>query len=107
METLSVAPIVSASPDQVSGVLNGETILLSSTTNLYYGLDAVGSRVWELIQQPLHISAICDQVAAEFEVDRSVCEHDVRDLIEKLAEAGLVRLGRLNDPAANPPALQS
>src|SRR5205807_1960406 len=29
-------PIISASPNQVSGVLDGETILLSSTTNLYY-----------------------------------------------------------------------
>lgn len=84
--------IVSASPEQVSGVLNGETILLSSATNLYYGLDAVGSRVWELIQQPRHMSDICSQLAEEFEVDRSTCERDVRELIGKLAEAGLVQL---------------
>ena len=99
--------IVSASPDQVSGVLHGETILLSSSTNLYYGLDAVGSRVWELIQQPRNLSAICDQLATEFEVDRAVCEGDVRELIDKLAQAGLVRLGLANDSSAYGPAVQS
>ena len=89
---LPADPIVSASPDQVSGILNGETILLSSTTNLYYGLDAVGSRVWELIQEPRHISTICSLLALEFEVDRALCEKDIRELIAKLAEAGLVQL---------------
>ena len=33
-------PMVSASPNELSGTLNGETILLSSTTNLYYGLSS-------------------------------------------------------------------
>ena len=90
---LSLAdPIISASPNQVSGVLNGETVLLSSTTNLYYGLDPVASRIWKLIQEPKRISAICDQVALEFDVDPVVCRRDIRELISKLLEADLVKL---------------
>ena len=85
-------PIISASPNQVSGVLNGETILLSSTTNLYYGLDPVGSRMWELIQQPQRLSALCSQLASDFDVEPSVCERDIRELIEKMAEADLLKL---------------
>ena len=85
-------PIISASQNQVSGVLNGETILLSSTTNLYYGLDPVGSRMWELIQQPQRLSALCNQLASDFDVELSVCERDIRDLIGKMAEADLVKV---------------
>jgi len=85
-------PIISASPNQVSGVLNGETVLLSSTTNLYYGLDPVGSRMWELIQQPQRLSALCRQLASDFDVEPSVCERDIRELIGKMAEADLVKL---------------
>lgn len=85
-------PIISASPNQVSGVLNGETILLSSTTNMYYGLDPVGSRMWELIQEPKRISDICRQLALDFEVDPVVCEHDIRELIQKMVDADLVIL---------------
>ncbi len=89
---LTADPIVSASTDQVSGVLNGETILLSSSTNLYYGLDPVGSRIWELIQQPKRLSAICEQMALDFDVDRAACEPDVRELIHKLVHEGLVNV---------------
>jgi hypothetical protein len=85
-------PIISASPNQVSGVLNGETILLSSTTNMYYGLDPVGSRMWELIQKPKRVSDICRQLALDFEVDPVVCERDIRELIRKMADADLVIL---------------
>ena len=85
-------PIISASPNQVSGVLNGETILLSSTTNLYYGLDPVGSRMWELIQQPRRLSALCSQLVSDFDVEPSVCERDVRELLGKMVEADLIKL---------------
>jgi hypothetical protein len=83
-------PIISASPNHVSGDLNGETILLSSTTNMYYGLDPVGSRVWALIQEPKRISAICQQLASEFDVDPAVCERDIQELVRKMADADLI-----------------
>lgn len=84
--------IVSASPNQVSGVLHEETILLSSTTNQYYGLDAVGSRIWSLIQEPRRVSDICTLLVSEFEVEPQACERDVQRLIRDLAEAGLVTI---------------
>jgi hypothetical protein len=83
---------VSASPNQVSGVMHGETILLSSTTNQYYGLHEVGSRIWELIQQPRRVSSICSELCMDFDVDPVVCETDVRKLIQKLLDAGLVQV---------------
>ena len=89
---VTVDPIISASPNQVSGVLNGETVLLSSTTDIYYGLGEVGSRIWELIQQRKRISEICTQIACEFEVEAEVCQRDARELIQKLVEADLVKL---------------
>jgi hypothetical protein len=83
-------PIISASPDHVFGDLNGETILLSSTTNLYYGLDPVGSHIWSLIQQPRRMSAICASLVAEFEVNPADCERDATQFIQKMADANLV-----------------
>ena len=87
-------PIVSASPHQVSGVLHGETILLSSTTNQYYGLDMIGSRIWELIQEPKRVSDLCSRLAAEFDVDPEVCQRDVQELIRQMA-AATGNLGRV------------
>lgn len=83
-------PIIFASPDHVFGDLHGETILLSSTTNLYYGLDPVGSRIWSLIQQPTRMSAICASLVEEFEVNPNDCERDTMEFIQKMADANLV-----------------
>ena len=49
--------IVVASPDQVSSDLAGEIVMLNLASGTYYGLDEVGARIWNLVQQPTPVSA--------------------------------------------------
>jgi hypothetical protein len=46
---LSERSTVVAVRDQVSSDLGGEVAILDLTGGMYYGLDAVGARVWELV----------------------------------------------------------
>src|SRR5688572_21179966 len=52
---ISITSSVAASEEQVSSDLAGETILLSMQTAVYYGLDEVGSRIWELVRAPIRV----------------------------------------------------
>ena len=40
------------SPDQVFGEIDGKVVLMSIENGEYYNLNAVGSRVWELLATP-------------------------------------------------------
>ena len=62
MPDLNMGTIVTASRDQVSSDLAGETVLLSMKTAHYYGLQEVGARIWSLLTQPVSVSTICDEV---------------------------------------------
>ena len=42
---------LAASPRQISTRLEGEAVILDTTDGVYYGLDRVGARVWELLQE--------------------------------------------------------
>jgi hypothetical protein len=44
--------IVVATKDQVSSDLGGEVAILDLKAGVYYGLDTVGARIWNLIQEP-------------------------------------------------------
>lgn len=70
----------------------GDVLILDRTTGLFYGLDAVGSRVWALIQTPLTVEAIRDLLAAELGVDPDHCERDLMRLLHQLAAAGLIQV---------------
>jgi hypothetical protein len=89
-EALSEQSVVVASKDQVSCELAGEAAVLNTKTGVYYGLDPVGARVWQLVQQPRRVGEVGQQLVAEYEVDSQRCMTDVFALLEKLRSEGLL-----------------
>jgi Coenzyme PQQ synthesis protein D (PqqD) len=63
--------------EQVSCDLAGEAAILNLQTGVYYGLDPVGARIWNLIQQPRTVSDVLQVFLKEYEVDSERCERDV------------------------------
>jgi hypothetical protein len=91
---LSVTSIVAAARDQVSSDVGGETILLSMQSAMYYGLDSVGARIWELLSEPVCVSEIRDVIAREYDVEMERCESDVLAFLQELAAKGLIEVSR-------------
>ena len=91
-EHLSVHSIVAAVPEQVSCPLGEESAILSLKNSVYYGLDPVGARIWNLLQQPRTVSELRDALLAEYEVDAERCERDLLGLLEKMREEGLIQV---------------
>jgi len=81
---------VVVSKDQVACDLGGEASIVTWKNDVYYGLDPVGKRVWQLIQEPVTVAQIRDVLKAEYDVEASQLEADIRELLEQLAEQGLV-----------------
>ena len=89
---ISTSTQVKASTDQVSCELNNETALLDMKTGVYYGLDPVGARIWELIQQPQVVSSVIASLLDEYEVEEARCTDDVLALITQLQKHQLVEI---------------
>ena len=83
---------VAASPDVISTELDGETVLMHVSNGMYFGLNAVGSVIWDSMKTPVAVARLCDAVSDEFDVGRDVCENDVLQLLAQLEENGLVRV---------------
>ena len=79
------------SDEQVSTSLGQETVILGMEDGVYYGLDAVGARVWALLATPHRVSELVRAVVGEFDVTSEQCERDVLALLDELSERGLVR----------------
>jgi len=81
-----------ASQDQVSCDLAGEAAILNLTSGVYYGLNPIGARIWNLIQEPKTLNEINETILREYDVDSGRCEADVRALVNHLAEQGLIEI---------------
>lgn len=84
--------IVVAIKDQVSSDLGGEVAILDLKVGKYYGLDPVGARIWELIQEPRTVETVRDTLLAEYDVEPERCERDLITLLGDLANVGLIEV---------------
>lgn len=82
---------IEISPDVLFQEVGGETVLLDLESEHYFGLDAVGTRIWGLLGEGASVGAVVDTLLQEYEVERATLEADVAELISRLAEAGLIR----------------
>jgi hypothetical protein len=87
----SAATVIGATNDQVSCDLAGEAAILNLENSVYYGLNPVGARIWSLIQTPVTVSALCDAIVDEYDVDDQRCKRDLLDLLAQLADARLIK----------------
>ncbi len=81
-----------ASADQITGDLSGEVVVLNLKNGTYYGLQDVGNRVWELLQQPTTLQDVQSTIADEYDVALEVARQDVQELVNRLATEGLVEV---------------
>ena len=79
------------SDEQVSTSLGDETVILGMRDGVYYGLDAVGARVWALVASPRRVSDLVQAITREFDVAPERCEEDLLALLEELSARELVR----------------
>ncbi len=88
---LALADHVSRNPDTLSAAVDGELVALDVTRGLCFGLDSVGARVWDLIETPAEIGAVCEALIADYDVAPEACRADVLVLMADLEAEGLIR----------------
>jgi len=70
--------------------LDGEAVLLNLQNEMYYGLDEVGTRMWQLLTTSDSVQAAMDTMLEEFDVSPETLEQDLSKMIQELQEHGLV-----------------
>lgn len=89
---LSVESVVVAASEQVSCPLGEESAILNLKNSVYYGLDSVGARVWNLLREAKSVSALRDTLLDEYDVEAERCERDLLELLEKMRGEGLIEV---------------
>ena len=92
---------VVASAKQISCELADESVVLNLEEGVYYGLNAVASHVWGLVQQPRTVRELRASLLSEFEIEESICTRDLIDLLGQLQRWGLVELQNGNGSSSH------
>ena len=72
--------------------LDGESVILNIDSGRYFGLDAVGARMWHALGQTESIEHACEELLAVFDVDEQKLRSDLGKLAAELSDYGLVNI---------------
>lgn len=79
------------SEDVLFQEVGGEAVLLDLASEQYFGLDAVGTRIWELLDGNSSLGQVHATLCAEYEASPERIRDDMLALARALADAGLVQ----------------
>jgi hypothetical protein len=86
--------LIKVAKEQVACDLAGEAVILSLKSGQYFGLNEVGTRIWNLIQEPKTVGAVLDAVLKEYDVALGELERDLFALLEQMVINDLIEVER-------------
>lgn len=81
---------IEISPSVIYRDVSGEIVLLNLQSGVYYGLDPVGSRMWQLLMEQRPLDDVCSVMLEEYDVAAEVLRADLSRLVDELSSKGLV-----------------
>jgi hypothetical protein len=70
--------------------VGGETVILDLASGNYFGLDAMGAEMWQLMTEGRSLAEVCDAVETKYDVSRADLERDLLALAAELQSHGLI-----------------
>jgi hypothetical protein len=77
-------------PATLEASVGTETVLCSSESGLFCHVNAVGSRIWALLERPRSIAEIVSGLRERYAVNQATCLHEIQPFLATLEEAHLI-----------------
>lgn len=84
--------LVKVSEDVLFQELDGEAVLLSMQSESYFGLDPVGTRIWELLRMHGLVGTVADKLLTEYDIGKEDLQQHLLEFVEKLHSKGLISI---------------
>lgn len=90
MKKITLTSKIGRDPNILHSTVDGEIVMVSIDKGKHFGLDEVGSRIWDFIEKPLRISTIIELLVKEYNVEYEDCQKDVIQFTEQMLSLQIV-----------------
>ena len=87
---MTMQKILVRKADIFAADMDGSTVMMNMETGMYYNLGEVGSRIWELLEQPIQVADLIEALTGEFDVSFDQCAKDTLPFLQRLLENKLI-----------------
>lgn len=92
IKTMELKTIVSQNTDIDATDLNGEKVMMNLNKGKYFALNGVGSRIWDIIHEPIEVEKVINILLQEYEIEYESCSNSVFEFLGKLKDDELISI---------------
>lgn len=92
MTPITLETKVAQSQDIMASSVDSEVVMANISTDKYYGLNPVSTRIWQLLEQPKSLVEVCDVLVEQYDVDKQICQNDVLTFVRKMVDEQILEL---------------
>jgi hypothetical protein len=90
MSELTLSTVLVRSEEPLTARVDDGLVMLDDRQSAYFGLDATGTAIWELLDQPRTVAQVCAELIERYDIDEADCRRDVLAFLAELLAARLV-----------------
>jgi Coenzyme PQQ synthesis protein D (PqqD) len=83
---------ITTAPEVMFRIIGDEAVILNLKSELYLGLNPVGTRFWTVLHEAPSIGAAYESLLSEFEVEPEQLRQDMDKLLRQLLEQKLIEV---------------
>jgi hypothetical protein len=92
---MDLTTVLERNPKMMAADMDGETVMMHIDRGSYFALNAVGSHVWALLEEPRTLGAIVESVQDSFDTgDSEDVTDDITAFTRQLVENDLIRVAK-------------
>jgi len=89
-ESVNLNSVVARNSTLIASEVDGELVMMSMMAGQYYGLDTIGTRIWQLLESECSVQELCGRLTGEFAVSADECAKDVLAFLHELQRHDIV-----------------
>ena len=83
---------IEISKDLVFQELDCEMVILDMKSGQYFGIDAIGSIIWHMLEQKIEPARIIEKLQEEYDVEAEVCSQQVLAFLDDLMKNNIISI---------------
>jgi hypothetical protein len=84
--------MIQRDPEIIGAEAGEDLVMVSIETGHYYGVSKIGKEIWRMIESPVTVSDLINDLMTTFAVDRACCEEQTLAFLEELLAEGLLQV---------------
>ncbi|PGT76783.1 lasso peptide biosynthesis PqqD family chaperone [Priestia megaterium] len=92
VEKISIEHLVIQGEGNIVSDMGGEKVMLNIENGKYYNLGKIGGEIWGIIDKPILVSELINDIMTKYDVNREKCEEEVISFLESMYKECLVKV---------------